>query len=260
MPFSISAGMKASGVARAFVPAVVLFALSGCVATTTDVDRLQESLNRVQKGQADLVVKMDDLDEALTRLTEKLEESDRRMGTLTQKLDDSQTRIGGRLETVTKLLSEATSQATVAVPGELYRTAYSDYLGGKIDLAISGFKTYLDRYPESDLADDAQYYYADCYLVKQNFGRAREEFDKVLGMSREYRVPALLKRSYALAGLDMVEDQKHTLKTLIKEAPQSQEAETARQILEELEPPAPKKKPAPASGGSPSKKKSTNKD
>ena len=114
-------------------------------------------------------------------------------------------------------------------------------MGGKYDLAIAGFKLFLERYPESDLADDAQYYYADSFLMKKDYARARQEFDHVLSISREFRNAALLKRAYALGGAKQVEDQKHTLKTLIKEAPGSPEAATAKEILEDLE--SPKKNP-----------------
>src|SRR5207247_6621863 len=69
---------------KIFLPALLI--LSGCVATTTDVDRLQESLNSVQKGQADLIVKIDQLDTSLTSLREKLDQSQKKMTTLNQKL------------------------------------------------------------------------------------------------------------------------------------------------------------------------------
>lgn len=213
----------------------IAFTFSGCVATTTDIDRLQESLDKVQKSQADLMVKIDELDQTLTVLNEKLGENQKKMSTLTQKLDDSQSRLGGRMESISQLLSAATTQASVPVPGEIYRIAYNDYFSGKLDLAIMGFKTFLERYPESDLADDAQFYLADSYLAKKDYVQARVEFDKTLSSSQEFRTQALLKRAYALHGTNQIKDEKATLQTLIKEFPKSQEAETAKQIFAEIE-------------------------
>lgn len=223
------------------------------MATTTDIDRVQESLNNssgtlrtLQKSQADLISKMDQLDRSLASLREKLDDNQKRMTTFSQKLDDTQARLGSRMELISRLLSQATTQATVPVPGELYRTAYADYQSGKLDLAISGFKSFIERYPSSDLADSAQFYMADSYLAKKNFTRAREEFDKILSLQSDYRPQALLKRSYALAESGQAAAQKETLETLVRESPSTPEAQTAKQILQELVPPAPEENPAPA--------------
>lgn len=213
---------------------------SGCVATTTDIDRLQDSLNTVQKSQADLIVKLGELDRSLTMLSEKLDENQKKTTTLMHRLDDVQRRLGGRMQSISELLSAATTQAVVPVPSEVYRTVYGDYAAGRLDLAISGFKSFLMRYPDSDLANSAQFYMADSFLLKKDFVQARIEFDKVLSMSQEWRAPALLKRAYALNASQQVEDQKATLQALIKEFPDSQEAQTAKQILKELEPKAKK--------------------
>ncbi len=215
------------------------------MATTTDIDRLQDSLNNVQKGQADLITKINDLDQTIASLNEKLSDSHKSMSTLSTKLDDTQSRLGGRMEIISKLLSEATTQATVPVPGDIYRTAYGDYVAGKIPLALAGFENFLQRYPDSDLSDDAQFYLADCYLIKKEYKTARAEFDKVLATSQEYRRQALLKRAYALEGSNLEKDQKLTLETLIKEFPDSTEADTAKDILKNLSEEAkPKKSPA----------------
>lgn len=232
------------------------------MATTTDIDRLQDSLDGMRKSQADLAIKMDQLDHSLASLTEKLDDSQKGVSKLTQKLDDSQTRLGGRMESISQLLAAATTQASVPVPGEMYRTAYGDYISGKLDLAIAGFKTFLDRFPDSDLADDAQFYIADSYLSKKDYHQARVEFDKVLGVSQSYRPQALLKRAYALEGSRQIEDQKLTLKTLIKEFPKSSEAESAEQVLNDIsrrEKEAEAKK-APKPSSAPSKKSKTTED
>ncbi|OGR85952.1 MAG: hypothetical protein A3A86_03150 [Elusimicrobia bacterium RIFCSPLOWO2_01_FULL_60_11] len=206
---------------------------SGCVATTTDVDRLQDSLDSVQKSQADLVVKLDELQTTLEALNAGLESNQNKMGDLSVKLDDTQTGLVSRMDLISRLLSEATHYAAVAVPGDFYRAAYGDYLAGKIDLALSGFEGFLERYPDSDLADDAQFYLADCYLQKKDYKAARAEFDKVLAVSREFRAQALLKRAYALQGMKQAKDRKLTLDALMKEFPGSPEAEAAKDLLKE---------------------------
>jgi TolA-binding protein len=225
------------------LPALCALALSGCVATTTDVDRLADSLSTLQKSQADLTVKMDQLDSNLASLNERLTESQKKTSQLIQKLDDLQARLGSRMEGISQLLSAATTQASVPVPSEVYRTAYGDYLSGKTDLAITEFRSFISRYPDSELADDAQFYLADGYLAKQNYAQARTEIDKYLSNYTELRSAALLKRARALEGLKKDADQKATLEALLKEFPDSAEAATAQQMLKDLEPEP--KKPAP---------------
>src|SRR5437870_3851289 len=90
-----------------------LLGLAGCVATTTDVDRLQDSLNAMQKSQADLTSKMDQLDASLSKLNEQLNDNSKKNVLLTQKLDDLQVRLGTRMEGISQLLSAATTQASV---------------------------------------------------------------------------------------------------------------------------------------------------
>ena len=181
------------------------------------------------------MAKIDELDRTIGSLNEKLTDSQKKMGALSQKLDDTQSKLGGRMELISTLLSAATTQASVPVPGDIYRTAYGDYVAGKIDLALSGFQNFIQRYPDSDLADDAQFYLADCYLLKKEFKTARAEFDKVMAMSSDFRKQALLKRAYALEGSKDMKDRSLTLQTLIKEFPDSTEADTAKEILKNSE-------------------------
>lgn len=228
-------GRAASGPFR-FAAALALLGLSGCVATTTDVDQLQHSLDSMQKSQADLTAKMDQLDTTLNALNERLDDSSKKTALLNQKLDDLQLRLGTRMEGISQLLSAATTQASVPVPGDLYRTAYGDYLSGKTDLAITEFKSFLQRYADSDLAPDAQFFLADAYLAKQDYATARTEFDKYLSSYTDRRAAALLKRSRALRGLDKTADEKATLQAILKEFPDSTEAIAAKDRLKELEP------------------------
>ena len=208
------------------------FILEGCVATTTDIDRLQGSLNQVQKSQADLIVKIDELDRSIGILSESLSNNQKSMSSLSVKLEDTQAGLGQRMELISRLLSDATQQAKVAIPGDLYRTAYGDYLSGKFSLALLGFTAYLASYPNSDLTDDAQFYLADCYLKKKDYKTARIEFDKLLSISKEFRASALLHRAYALQGMNLTNDKKLTLETLLKEFPNSPESKVAKEMIQ----------------------------
>lgn len=210
----------------------LLIVLSGCVATTTDIDRLQGDLNQLQKTQADLTFKIDTLNRTIGVLNENLMENQKQMGQLSLHLEDTQTRLVSEMRLITDLLSAATQQAVISVPSESYRAAYQDYLSGKFDLAIEGFNIFLSRYPQSDLAEDAQFYLADSYLSAHDYEKARMAFDKTLASSKKYRAAALLKRATALKKAGNSEAAQDTLEVLIKELPESNESKNAAEWLE----------------------------
>ena len=98
----------------------------------------------------------------------------------------------------------------------LYQSAYMDYTRGNYHLAIAGFEEFVRRYPETDLAEKAQYWIGESHFslaqelqareergtAIREFERARQEFRNVLiKYPRGDRVPAALYKE-ALALLD----------------------------------------------------------
>lgn len=67
------------------------------------------------------------------------------------------------------------------VPADtLYSNAQRDRLGGKLDLAMQEFQQYLQYYPQTDLAPNAQYYIAEIHFSQGEMESALKEFDLVL--------------------------------------------------------------------------------
>ncbi len=58
----------------------------------------------------------------------------------------------------------------------LYSAAYTDYLAANYVLAISGFEEYLRLFPDSELADNAQYWIGESHYSRQQFQLARSAF------------------------------------------------------------------------------------
>ncbi len=58
----------------------------------------------------------------------------------------------------------------------LYSAAYTDYLAANYPLAISGFEEYLRLFPESERADNAQYWIGESHFWRQQFQVARTSF------------------------------------------------------------------------------------
>jgi tol-pal system protein YbgF len=65
-------------------------------------------------------------------------------------------------------------------PEEIYKNALSDYTKGNYDLAIAGFRTYIENYPRTSLVPNAQYWLAESYYGQKNYAQAIQEFEVVI--------------------------------------------------------------------------------
>lgn len=103
--------------------------------------------------------------------------------------------------------------------------------------AIARFKEFIKKYPQSEYANNAQYWIGESHYALREFDQAILEFDAV---RRKYpkgdKVPAaLLKQGFAFAELGDKVDARLILQELIDRYPQSQEAAKAKQKLKTLE-------------------------
>ena len=214
-------------------------ALSGCLATSQDMGDMRDDmyqlltkLNEVQRNQADLSAKMDTVVGKMDMLGSKLEDTQNRMSLLSQRLDDVETNLSQRTGKLFEQLS-GTALNAGPMPSDLYRMAYGDFSSGKYDLAITGFKAYLEKYSAGALADQAQYYIGESSLAKSDWQGAFDGFDAV---EKHYPtstlIPAVrLKKSECLEHLGKKADSAALLQALVKDYPASAEAQTAREKL-----------------------------
>ena len=119
---------------------------------------------------------------------------------------------------------------------DTFSAAYADYAKGNFALALAGFQEFLKKYPNSELADNAQYWIADSYYAQGDFESAATQFDEVVQKyPKGDRVPAaLLKRALCLIELNRTADGVVLLQHLIQTYPSSEEASLAKQRLEAL--------------------------
>jgi tol-pal system protein YbgF len=102
--------------------------------------------------------------------------------------------------------------------------------------AIGRFKEFLKNNPNSELADNAQYWVGECHYALKEFDQSILEFDAV---RRKYpngdKVPAaLLKQGFAFAELGDRVDARLILQELIERYPLSAEATKAKERLKTL--------------------------
>ncbi|MEK7782905.1 MAG: tol-pal system protein YbgF [Candidatus Binatota bacterium] len=104
-------------------------------------------------------------------------------------------------------------------------------------VAIARFKEFIKKHPQSEYADNAQYWIGESHYALREFDQAILEFDAV---RRKYpkgdKVPAaLLKQGFAFAELGDKVDARLILRELTDKYPQSPEAAKAKQKLKALE-------------------------
>jgi len=183
------------------------------------IEKLDETAKQVLKTQEELI--------ALKTSGETLIEKETGEATETTQTAE------GKEESIPK---EQEIPSVFISPQQIYNTAYSDYLKGNYQLAIEGFRQYIENFRESPLADNAQYWIGECYFSQGDYGKAIEEFNKlILNFPQGDKVPAAyLKKGYSYFALGEKEKGIVVLKLLISKFPETEEAKLAEQKIKEV--------------------------
>jgi tol-pal system protein YbgF len=130
------------------------------------------------------------------------------------------------------------TQLTPGNAEQLFAAAYSDYSRGNFDLALSEFKQYVETFPGSELADNAQYWIAEILVAQKKLPEAAVEFEKVktLNPNGGKTSAALFKRAEILLDLSRKDDAIAQFHAIFKEYPKTREGELASQQLQQLAP------------------------
>ena len=128
---------------------------------------------------------------------------------------------------------DSTRSASAGDSRALYDAAYLELLKGNHDLAIVSFTDYLKRFPDADLADNAQYWIGECHLARGETARAIEAFSEVGSRwPKGDKAPAeLLKIANTFQGDGDDPAARHTYQDLIARYSNSDEARLARERL-----------------------------
>ncbi len=202
-----------------------------------------EQTRNLLKAQADIQLELQSLSSLIEQLEGKLEDTNYRLAQLSQQIAATNQQIKG-LRPADAMPPPGSgnggggpiSGAAAADPETLYRTSYNDYLRGNYDLAILGFRQYLESFGSTDLADNASYWIGESYYRQKRFQDAIREFDNVVTQypNSDKVASALLRKGYAY--LELGEQSKGVvqLQNVIRRYPKSDEANLARQQLSSL--------------------------
>lgn len=214
--------------------------------------RIAEQTETLLKSNATLVTKVSDIEERIQTTQGSIEQNTFRMDRLAQQLAQAQrdieelrARLAGlqaappATPTTTsgsELTVPATPTTPPADPAQTYQAAYRDYQRGNYDLAIEGFREFVQGNPTSDMADNAAYWIGESLFSQKKYREAIEQFDTVVTKySKSDKVPgALLKKGYAYISLGERAQGIVQLQYVVHEHPKSPEAALARQRLKQL--------------------------
>ena len=143
----------------------------------------------------------------------------------------------GREDTQAARGAPAAGSADPVMPLEdLYRQGYRDYTKGNYALALLELEEFANRYPTSELADDARYFIGEVHFGQENYHDAVESFDQVVQAypGGDKAGPAYLKKGLALLELNRTADAVIQLQHVITTYPKSEEARIARDRLRSM--------------------------
>jgi len=228
----------------ALAACLVLGALPGCYAP--QLMRLQSGLDSL-RAVVDTITVRDSVTLATLRDTrsELAEQRDILLstrataGNTTREMYDAMQRLQDKLDEVmsrfTQTAERAAARATPPTadvnPAQLYEQATQDLTQGRYAMALQGFRDYVRRFADTDLADNAQYGAGESFFALAAFDSASTEYQRVVdAWPKGDKVPAALyKLGLSRDKLGDAAGSRRALDDLIKRFPNSGEAQLARE-------------------------------
>ena len=130
-----------------------------------------------------------------------------------------------------------TTLATAAPPEhKAYQQAFDLLKSGRYDESLAAFNDFLINYPNSDYADNAQYWLGETYYVRRQFGPAIMEYEKLIQNypKSQKLTHALLKIGYSYHELGQIDKAKATLEDLKNRYPDTTAARLAEERLQRI--------------------------
>lgn len=226
--------------------------------------RIEDQTALERKAFADGKVQMDAISGDIRIVREKVDETNVRLGSISQELEtlrqaipepgappampvpvDNSTAAAGGTTTPPAPQTAGVPPAPLTPasrvnPQQLWQSSYADYTSGAYGLAVAGFQMFLNSFPKSQQAHEAQLLIGESLSLDRKDVEAVAAYDRVIANYPEsLSVPqAYYKRGVALQRLGETDRARESYEAAIKQFPDSQAAILAKQGLERLNRPA----------------------
>lgn len=217
----------------------------------TLIIQISDNISAIRRAQSSISTNTNDTSTQVSSVRERVTATDQRM----ERLSEQFAQLKKVIEDIPKMPTFA--QITPGNAEQLFAAAYSDYSRGNYELALSEFRQYVEIYPGSELADNAQFWIGEIYSAQRKLPEAAAEFEKVktVNAAGDKASLALYKRGLILLEIGSKEAAVAQLLDILSDYPKSSEADLARQQLEQHAPES-LVQPAPA-GSKTTKRKPT---
>lgn len=243
---------------------LLALAMVGCAGTPPDEDPVQIKLkdldtrlgriervvanqslldlaNQNEAMRSDLRAMHNDIDELNNKLETSRKEQRDLYADLDRRMKVLETR-GGGPSTAAGSGDAGSAGAGGAASGSgaddkaAYQAAFNMLKNNQIDAAITAFQKFLTAYPNSQLADNAQYWLGEADYVNKAFTDAQAAFQTVVDKYPQSRkLPdALLKIGYCQYELKQFDAAKETLSKVVAQFPDSPSGHLAQQRLDKM--------------------------
>lgn len=198
-----------------------------------EMTALQEKIIKEQKQQSEMLrliradqqVSFAEFERNLSALAGNISESQDRLSQIDKKTLEIKKRWEERAREDS--LSEASKTAEIE---NLFEIALNDFTTGRYEIALNGFGDLIDKYPDSQQAEESYYWGAECFYVRKKYSEAAKRYKQYI---KDFSNGS--KICVALFKLGLIYEKKNQKKAskmvwtkLISQCPDSEEAQAAQ--------------------------------
>jgi tol-pal system protein YbgF len=211
---------------------------------------MQDTFNKTMGELNTLIVQMSDNISAIRRAQQTVSTSGADVASQVSSMGERVTATNERMERLSeqfaqlKKLIEDIPKAPVLQgiqpgnPEQLFAAAYADYSRGNDELALSEFRQYVETYPSSELADNAQYWIGEILYAQKKLPEASAAFEqvKMISPNGDKTPTALYKRGLILLEMQRKEEAVVQLLAVYTDYSKTKEGELAKSKLMDVAP------------------------
>ena len=181
----------------------------------------------------------EDMPTEIYRLRSRIEDLNNRVYVLTEQMESLRSRFRDtdKLQTYSVLAKEEKDQRNIvkfqtitAAMKRDYQGAYKYFKKGKFAKSLLSFSSFIEKYPNSSLTDNAYYWLGESYFEQREFALAIEEYTKIIKKFPEgSKAPdSLFRIALSYRNLGEKADADAYYKELMTRFPNSRAAMTAK--------------------------------
>jgi tol-pal system protein YbgF len=246
-------------ISRSIVPLAACTLLAGCVSTPPEEDPVVQKLTELD-GRL-LRIERVLANQSLLSLSQRIDEANAEVRVLRGQLDELQHSLNQTQDQQRQMYSDVDRRLAAVEGGGVgggslapsggvsglpipqgddranYQAAFDLLKDGKYQEAISGFSQFLTTFPNSALADNAQYWLGEAHYVTRQFPEALRHFQTVVDKYPDSRkIPdALLKLGYCNYELKNYQAARSALGQVVSRFGDTTAARLAAQRLTKME-------------------------